>query len=129
MFFLPDAMRFALPFALIGMFLYMKEAFYKLVSPYMASFVSFYLIVLSCIPHKEQRFMLPCLPYLYLMTGLAFEYFKTRIPRILAVFFILNGFYEGARFVYFNTMTGLEYQPLRYLSNNEPDIYSMYSFS
>mmetsp|Transcript_18584 Transcript_18584/g.13340 ORF Transcript_18584/g.13340 Transcript_18584/m.13340 type:complete len:108 (-) Transcript_18584:431-754(-) len=35
----------------------------------MSIYVLFYLFVFSCIPHKEVRFLLPALPFIWLMTS------------------------------------------------------------
>ena len=37
-------------------------------------FVTFYLMVLSLVPHKESRFMIPVMPYLFIMLAQLFSY-------------------------------------------------------
>ena len=55
---------------------HIKSAWAKGQTPYMTYYNLFYFIVFSLIPHKEMRFLLPCLPFSLLMAG---EYFAQNI--------------------------------------------------
>ena len=37
--------------------------------PYLSLYTGFYFLAMSCIPHKEDRFILPTFPYLFMMVG------------------------------------------------------------
>ena len=64
--FLPkDIMKGFYPFMLIGMFKYFKGRN----SPDLVYITAFYILFFSLIGHKENRFLLPILPFLFLLTG------------------------------------------------------------
>jgi hypothetical protein len=46
----------------------------------MVVYTVFYVIFFSAIPHKEMRFMLPCLPFTMIITGQFFAEFRGIYP-------------------------------------------------
>jgi hypothetical protein len=59
-----------IPFIVVGALYNVYESIQKKVVPYIIIFVAFYLTVISNIPHKEDRFQLPIMPYLFLFGNL-----------------------------------------------------------
>ena len=73
--FLPiDILRGLFPFALIGAFNYAHISRKVGKSHDMFYMCSFYILFFSFIGHKEPRFLLPILPFIFLMTGNYFTY-------------------------------------------------------
>jgi len=59
---------------------------------------SFYIIFFSFIGHKEPRFLLPILPFLFLMAGYGYLSFLKNYPKIAKIYLSINFIIE---FVYF----------------------------
>lgn len=73
-----------------------KEAHGK--SPFLLYYIVFYFLFFSLIPHKEIRFLLPMLPFCFIILGeLVYHMFK-RYSWWMAVFFKLHLFNECASF-------------------------------
>ena len=53
--------------------------------PFMMIFVAFYMIVISMVPHKESRFMIPVMPYIFIVLAQFFTFVsqKRRIVTII----------------------------------------------
>ena len=68
--FLPkDIFQVLYPFMIVGTYQYTKMCQNKNISPEMVYMCVFYIAFFSLIGHKENRFLLPILPFLFLMTG------------------------------------------------------------
>lgn len=66
--YLPKAFgNFMLPFMGLGVAYYILICKNKREMPYTVIFTLFYLLIISRVPHKEARFMLPVIPYIMLM--------------------------------------------------------------
>jgi len=57
------------PFVVLGFYNYVKEAWNKKQQPEIAYLAGFYILFFSLVGHKEHRFMLPIMPFLYLILG------------------------------------------------------------
>ena len=103
-----------------------------------------YILIFSFVAHKEMRFMLVVLPFLYLLLSycLAQIYLKIKYRRLaLGLFFILVAVWLSVSFSYFNDTVSYRYQRedegllyfQKYLMNNEGEIwvtsplYALYS--
>lgn len=61
------------PFVFPAIYLYTKETYSnKKQQPYLTYFVAFYLLIFSLIKHKELRFLIPILPFCFLILGYFF---------------------------------------------------------
>lgn len=97
---LPKVMSLNLIFFVIGTFLNIKETFNLKKFPYFLLFILTYLIIVSFIPHKEERFILPIMPYIMLITGNCFYLLIRKFKsRKIAFIFILLALYEIFIFV------------------------------
>jgi hypothetical protein len=67
---IPKSLNYLTDIVYIGLIYYMFLCIKKRQFPLIIVFMSFYLVVISNIPHKEDRFMLPVMPYLFIMAGL-----------------------------------------------------------
>lgn len=54
--YMPEALQLLVPFVMLGLIYYIYEELYKRRVPYFVIFVAFYLIIISNVPHKEDRF-------------------------------------------------------------------------
>jgi hypothetical protein len=57
------------PLFFISFYTYYKEKISKRESPYLCYFVGFYLLVFSFIAHKEYRFLIPLMPFCFILIG------------------------------------------------------------
>ena len=67
--YLPKNLEYLTVFVVIGFGYNIYLSHQKNEMPIAAIFVVFYLTIISIVPHKEERFMHPIFPYLFLMTG------------------------------------------------------------
>jgi len=67
--FAPAIFTVMYPAMIISMFTHLKQMWNKGQSPYLAYYNVFYLIVFSAIPHKEMRFLLPIVPFAFIMVA------------------------------------------------------------
>jgi phosphatidylinositol glycan class B len=66
---LPAIFNILYPFCLYGVYFYMKETLNKNKSPEIMYMTVFYVLIFSIIAHKEKRFMLPILAFVFLVLG------------------------------------------------------------
>ena len=82
--FLPkDIMKGFYPFTLIGAYKYFQGRN----SPDLVYLTGFYILFFSLIGHKENRFLLPILPFLFLLTGFSLKDFAVNYPKITKLLF------------------------------------------
>mmetsp|Transcript_10843 Transcript_10843/g.14599 ORF Transcript_10843/g.14599 Transcript_10843/m.14599 type:complete len:246 (+) Transcript_10843:710-1447(+) len=55
------------PAMLTSLFTHLRSMYSKGQTPYLAYYNAFYLLVFSAIPHKEMRFLLPIVPFAFIM--------------------------------------------------------------
>jgi len=55
------------PAMLVSLWTHLRTTHAKSQSPYLTYYNGFYMLVFSAIPHKELRFLLPILPFAFLM--------------------------------------------------------------
>jgi phosphatidylinositol glycan class B len=67
--FLPESFTVAYPVLLIALWFYYKEMRSKRQAPFLFYCTIFYIAFFSLIAHKEKRFMLPIIPFCFLMIG------------------------------------------------------------
>jgi phosphatidylinositol glycan class B len=53
---MPEALYLLVPFVILGLIHHIYEELYKRRVPYFVIFVAFYLLIISNVPHKEDRF-------------------------------------------------------------------------
>jgi phosphatidylinositol glycan class B len=66
---IPGALNFTLIFVIIGTLNNLNECRYKFQFPHFFMLTLFYIMVFSLIPHKEDRFILPTLPFMIYLAG------------------------------------------------------------
>ena len=66
---LPAIFNVVYPFCIYGVYLYTKETLNKNKSPEIMYMTIFYVIIFSIIAHKEKRFMLPIVAFVFLVLG------------------------------------------------------------
>lgn len=87
--FMIDIYIVAYPFILIAIVYYFKEMRSMKQPPLLAYCVTFYILFFSLIAHKECRFILPTVPFCFLMLGyLLFRKIKS-MPRLIQIFMII----------------------------------------
>ena len=67
--FMPAIFTVMYPAVLVSLFTHFKTMQAKNLSPYLTYYNAFYLAVFSAIPHKELRFLIPVVPFAFVMTG------------------------------------------------------------
>jgi phosphatidylinositol glycan class B len=98
--FLPGCVTVLFPFALVSYYVYYKDQTSKLEVPYICYYVVFYLGVFSLIGHKEIRFLIPILPFTFLMVGyFVFKNIKNR-PKTFKYLIIISFIVETAIFLF-----------------------------
>jgi GPI mannosyltransferase 3 len=80
--FLPnDIFRGLFPSMLLGHYKYFREKN----SPDLVYICAFYVLFFSLIGHKENRFLLPILPFMFLLTGYQIKDFTMRFPNVVRI--------------------------------------------
>ena len=67
--YLPAIFNVVYPLCIYAVYFYMRESWSKGQSPDMMYMTLFYILVFSIISHKEKRFMLPIVPFVFLALG------------------------------------------------------------
>ena len=74
--YVPELFTVVCPFALYANTVgHITTSWSKNQVPYMSYYTIFYVLIFSAIPHKEQRFLLPILPFAALITAEHIEKF------------------------------------------------------
>ena len=66
---MPAIFTVVYPYALYSLINHFKTKKNKAESPYIVYYNVFYLLVFSAIPHKELRFLMPIIPFTFVMVG------------------------------------------------------------
>lgn len=94
--------------------------------PFLFYYVAFYFIFFSIIPHKEMRFLLPMLPFCFIMMGeLVCSLFK-KYPFWIALYFKLHLICEGLSFFMMMDVQELVWKNRRDISLMEPPVHSVW---
>lgn len=97
--------------------------------PAVLTFAGFYLLVISLIPHKESRFMLPVMPFLFLLAAQAFTFLAKKDPFIGYVFLIvlfLNSLNELGMFFGQSVVNQPYWMPVDYVLRTDQSPESIY---
>lgn len=81
--FIPGIFKGLIPFCYLGVIKYAKDQFSSNQSPEIVYKCVFYIFFFSMIGHKEQRFMLPIAPFLFLLMGYFLVSFTKQFPRLV----------------------------------------------
>lgn len=71
--YIPKYLPALVPALIVGLFFYTRDCYIGGRKPYMLVLCATYLGVFSAINHKEERFMLPIVPFIVLISGYAVE--------------------------------------------------------
>lgn len=92
----------------------------------------FYIAFFSLLGHKENRFLLPILPFLFLLTGLATVNFSKSYPRLIKLLLLITMLADGTMFVVRQCFHHRFWDALDYITNkgDKPphSLYSMHRF-
>jgi len=99
-----------------GLWIYGKDSYTSSRKPYILVLTLTYVGIFSVIPHKEARFLLPVLPFCFLMAGYAVEkvfkqaksqkvksFIKFFVVLVVVVELILTCFYTAMQFRFFES--------------------------
>ena len=67
--FMPAIFTVMYPTVLVSLFTHFRSMQAKGLSPYLTYYNAFYLAIFSAIPHKELRFLIPIVPFAFVMSG------------------------------------------------------------
>lgn len=85
------------PASLLSFYVYAKDTIsIKKTTPILTYFVGFYLIVFSIISHKEYRFLVPIIPFTFLMIGYLLFRKIQHYPKLITLVIILSVVIESA---------------------------------
>lgn len=120
---MPLIFTVAYPSVLLSFYVYAKDSLAsKATTPYMLILSSTYLLIFSLIAHKEPRFLLPIVPFCFLMLGYFIHKLikgQSRLARFVKPYIFLAIFVELAMSVFYLNLHFRNWEPLAYLQEIE----------
>ena len=89
--------------------------------------VAFYLLVLSIIEHKEPRFLVPILPFCFLMLGYTLATYLKSCPRLIRIYISLFVVVEVAMFIFYHNMHTRQWEAIAHIANKSVAPHSVYT--
>ena len=131
--FLPkDIFKGLFPLMVGGLWCYCKDMSAKKLTPDMVYMCLFYIVFFSLLGHKENRFLLPILPFLFLLTGYGVVHFSKIYPKFTKILLWITILVESSMFMLRQSFHHRFWDALEYITNygDTPphSLYSMHRF-
>lgn len=117
---LPYALNFIGFFTVAGIINNINECRHKMVFPYFVVLVFTYTLAFSMIPHKEDRFVVPVMPYLLILSGDFMYKQMKRYGRGVALIMLAAVLYEVVISVAYYACENKHYRPLTDIMRTDP---------
>jgi len=112
---------------ILGTYKYTVHSWNKKKTPDLMYISVFYIFFFSLIGHKENRFLLPILPFLFLMTGYSIPLLVKKYGKCVRIVFWIYILVEAFFFMMRSSFHHRFYDVMEYVTNQSEPPHSMYS--